>query len=85
MLQIKFFNRLNELEKGEHHIDDTSIVVGPINSFQWTYSHLRLQFDGGEVDLSRFGKEAVIFDDMLFGDFRIEVYDPNNKDIKSLK
>jgi hypothetical protein len=84
MLQIKFFNRLNA-ETREHHIDDTYIVVGPINSFQWTYSHLRLVVDGGEVDLSRFGKEAIIFDDMLFGDFRIEAYDPNNKDIKSLK
>lgn len=82
MLQIEFFNRLNP-ETRENHIDDTFIVVGPIDSFQWTYGHLRLVVYGvGENDLVRFGSEAIKYDGMLFGDFRIVPYDATNKNVK---
>ena len=81
MLQIEFFNRLDPKTK-EHHIDDTYIVVGPIDSFQWTYGHLRLVVDGGEIDLVRFKNSAIQYKDMLFGDFRITSYDVTNKDIE---
>ena len=81
MLQIEFFNRLDPKTK-EHHIDDTYIVVGQIDSFQWTYGHLRLVVDGGEIDLVRFKNSAIQYKDMLFGDFRITSYDVTNKDIE---
>ncbi len=84
MLQIEFFNRLDPATR-EDHIDDTYIILGPFNSFQWTYSHLRLQFTGGEIDLFRFEKEAVIYNGIIFGDFRISAYNPNDENVKPLK
>lgn len=83
MLQIELFNRLDPKTR-EHHIDDTFIVLGPFNSFQWTYGHLRLQFTGGEIDLRRLKEEAVIYDDIILGDFRIVPYDSNDKRVKPL-
>jgi hypothetical protein len=83
MLQIEFFNRLNP-ETKENHIDDTFIVVGPIDSFQWTYGHLRLVVDGGEIDLVRFNNSAVYYKGILFGDFRIAPYDATNKNVEEL-
>ena len=81
MLQIEFFNRLDPKTK-EHHIDDTYIVVGPIDSFQWTYGHLRLVVDGGEIDLVRFKNSAIQYKDMFVGECRITSYDVTNKDIE---
>ena len=84
MLQIEFFNRLNP-ENGEHHIDDTFLKVGPFDLFQWTYSHLRLLVMGkGEFDVTRYDKEAVVYDGIMFGDFRIVPYDANDKEVKPL-
>ena len=80
MLQIEFFNRLNP-ETKENHIDDTFIVVGPIDSFQWTYGHLRLVVDGGEIDLIRVNKQGIQYDNMLFGDFRICEFDFTNENL----
>jgi hypothetical protein len=81
MLQIEFFNRLNPKTK-ENHIDDTYIVVGPIYSFQWTYGHLRLVVDGGEIDLIRFKNSGIYYKGILFGDFRIAPYDATNKNVE---
>jgi hypothetical protein len=81
MIQIEFFNRL-DLETKEHHIDDTYIVVGPIDSFQWTYGHLRLVVDGGEIDLVRFKNSGIYYKGILFGDFRIAPYDATNKNVE---
>lgn len=73
MIQLELFNRVNP-DTNENHIDDTYIVIGPFNSFQWTYGHLRLQSDNGETDLIRRGTEAIVYKDMFFGDFRITNY-----------
>jgi len=84
MLQIEFFNRVDQ-EGGENHIDDTYIKVGPINSFQWTYSHLRLQSNGIDYDLPRHNKECVIYNGIYFGDFRICQFDSSDKMVETLK
>jgi hypothetical protein len=86
MLQIEFFNRLDPITK-DNHIDDTFIKVGPIDSFQWTYSHLRLWVYGGkceDFDIVRHGKESVMYNGKLFGDFRIVPYDPNDDSVEQL-
>jgi hypothetical protein len=84
MLQIEFFNRVDPTN-GENHIDDTYIKVGPINSFQWTYSHLRLQTDKMDYDLPRHNKECVIYNGIYFGDFRVRQFDSTDKMVETLK
>jgi hypothetical protein len=84
MLQIEFFNRLNPKTR-EHHIDDTFIKVGPIETFQWTYSYLRLRNTKKEFDVLRHdSKEAVMYKGILFGDFRIVPYDPTDDSVEAL-
>ena len=84
MIQIEFFNRL-DIATREDHVDDTYIKVGPLNSFQWTYSHLRLQTNDMDYDLPRYEKECVQYNGMFFGDFRICPYNPADKSIQPLK
>ena len=86
MLQIEFFNRLDPITR-DNHIDDTFIKVGPIDNFQWTYSHLRLWVHGAkstDFDIVRYGKESVMYRGMLFGDFRIVPYDPTDDSVEEL-
>lgn len=83
MIQVEFFNEVN-LKNGEDHISDAYIKVGPFNSVQWTYSHIRLQTDGLDFDLPNAG-ESVTYGGKHWGDFRICDYDAKDKSVKPFK
>lgn len=84
-LQLEFFNRLDPITK-EDHIDDTFIKVGPIIQLQWTYGNLRLvtETNPDYIIEREEGGEAIIYNGMYFGDFRVVPFNELDKEVKEL-
>jgi hypothetical protein len=61
----------NELVNGERTESNKTLLVGNINSVQWTYGNLRLQNDSADFDLQRVNEEAVFYNGTVWGDFRV--------------